>query len=101
MARQVTGLATVLDPDAPILERDTITCFHCQRVVWTKPGSASTTYLIFDRASWVWKEEPGAFCRICMHPICLQCCAAGRCTPWEKQLEASEAKDRLRRSVGV
>jgi len=100
MSRQVTGYATVVDPDHPTVERDTITCGHCQRVIVVKPGTASTVYLIFNRARWQWEEEAGAFCRVCMSPICLPCCDAGRCTPWERKLEASEAKDRLRRSVG-
>lgn len=97
--RPVTGYATIVDPDAPLFERDTTTCGHCQRVIFVKPGTAQTTYLIFDRVSWTWKEELGAFCRVCMRPICLPCCDRGRCLPWERQLEASEARDRLRRSV--
>jgi hypothetical protein len=101
VSRQVTGYATVVEPDRPVLERDTITCFHCQRVIWVKPGTASTVYLIFDRVSWTWKEEAGAFCRTCMHPICLPCCDVGRCTPWERRLEVSESRDRLRRAAGV
>lgn len=101
MARQVSGYATVVDPDAPILERDTITCFHCQRVIWVKPGSVATVYLIFDRLAWRWTEVPGAFCVRCMHPICPACGDLGRCTPWEQQLEVSEARDRLRRAAGV
>jgi hypothetical protein len=96
---RITGYATLVDPDAPLVERDTCTCGHCQRVIFIKPGSASTVYLIFDRVGWRWQEEAGAFCRVCMRPICLSCCAVGRCTPWERQLEASEARDRLRRSV--
>lgn len=101
MAHQVSGYATVVDPDAPLLERDTITCVHCQRVIFVKPHSASTVYLIFDRIAWQWREAPGAFCLRCMRPICPACCAAGRCTPWEQRLEISEAKDRLRRAAGV
>jgi hypothetical protein len=101
VSRQVTGYATVVEPDQPIVERDTITCGHCQRVIFVKPGTASTVYLIFDRTRWAWIEEPGAFCRTCMSAICLPCCDAGRCTPWEQRLEASESRDRLRRAAGV
>jgi hypothetical protein len=76
-----------------------MTCGHCQRVVFVKPGTACTVYLIFDRASWQWKEEPGAFCRVCMRPVCLAHRCLDSCLVWEKQLEASEARDRLRRAV--
>lgn len=100
MAHQVSGYATVVDPDAPLLERDTITCVHCQRVIFVKPGSATTVYLIFDRVAWRWTEEPGAWCARCQRAICLPCLDHGRCLPWERQLEISEARDRLRRAVG-
>lgn len=97
--KPITGFATVVDPDRPLFERDTTTCGHCQQVIFVKPGTACTTYLVFDRAAARWTEEAGAFCRICMRPICLGCCDVGRCMPWERKLEASEAKDRLRRQV--
>lgn len=99
--RQVTGYATIVDPDQPFFERDTITCFHCQQVVFIKPGTASTVYLIWDPVANVWREEPGAGCRVCMRPICLPCYVAGGCTPWEKQMEAAEARDRFLRSAGL
>jgi hypothetical protein len=34
-----------------------------------------------------------------MRPVCLACHDLGTCTPWERQLEAMEAKDRLVRAV--
>jgi len=95
------GSFTILDAEGSPFVRDTVSCGHCQRVIVVKPGTASTVYLTFDRQSWTWKEEAGAFCRVCMRPICLPCCDLGRCLPWEKTLEASEARDRLRRSAGV
>lgn len=96
--KPLTGLATTVSPDA-VVERDTTTCGHCQRVIFVKPNTVSTVYLVFDRASWRWREEPGAFCRVCMRPVCLghQCLAS--CRVWEQKLEASEARDRLRRQV--
>ncbi len=92
------GYATITDPAAPLVEYDTAGCGHCQRVIFTKPGSAQTVYLFPQRVGPP-KEEMGAFCRVCMRPVCLPCHEAGRCTPWEKQLEAMESRDRLRRSV--
>jgi len=97
------GYAIAVDPDAKggtLFERDTITCKHCQRIVFTKPGSASTVYL-FPQRQGPDKEEPGAFCRVCMSPICLACCAVGTCTPWERRMEKIEARDRMLRSVGL
>jgi hypothetical protein len=98
--RNPTGYATILDPDRPLVERDTCTCGHCQRIIFTKPGSAQTVYLLqVSIVPDVWKEEPGAFCRVCMRPICLPCHGVGRCTPWERQIEAAEARQRLRDSL--
>lgn len=97
--RQPQGYATIVDPDAPIVERDTITCGHCQRVIFVKPGTVATIYLILNRASRRYREEAGACCRVCMRAVCLACDRDGRCTPWERRLEASEAKDRLVRAV--
>lgn len=91
------GLATVIVEGREILDRDTITCGHCQRIVLVKPGTGSTVYLLARAGTW--REEPGAFCRVCMSPICLPCCDRGGCTPWERQLEVSEARDRLRRQA--
>lgn len=95
------GYATIVEPDRPLQEWDTCTCGHCQRIIFTKPGSASTVYLIARPTPGQFREESGAFCRVCMRPVCLSCHNDGRCTPWEKRLERSEARDRLRRATGV
>ncbi len=97
--RRPQGYATIFEPSSNI-EYDTITCKHCQRIVRVKPGTGSTVYLLFDDQGHV-TEEMGAFCRHCMAPVCLPCDDVGRCIPWEKQMECMEAKDRLRRAVGV
>jgi hypothetical protein len=99
--RTPTGYAVVVEPDRPTVERDTCTCGHCQRVIFVKPHTAATVYLILDRRTLTWREEPGAFCRICMRPVCLACHARGGCTPWERQLDAAEARDRLCRAAGI
>jgi len=110
--RHPGGYATLVDPDRPLVEHDTCTCGHCQRVIFTKPGSASTIYLLpvkpKDSADLAalgrFREERGAFCRICMRPICLPCydrslTARVPCVVWERRLERSEARDRLRRQA--
>lgn len=92
------GYATITDPADPVVEYDTCNCGHCQRIIFTKPGSAQTVYL-FIRQHEV-KEEMGAFCRVCMRPVCLQCHDMGTCTPWERQIEQMEARRRFLEAVG-
>lgn len=99
--RSPTGYATIVEPDRPTIERDTTTCGHCQRVIFVKPGTACTVYLIVDRPTLTWREAMGAFCRVCMRPVCLPCHDHGRCTPWEKMLEASEARERFLQQAGI
>lgn len=84
-------------------EVDTITCGHCQFVIFVKPGSGSTVYLVYNSVDPRLPplEEPGAFCRVCMRPVCLACHARGNCTPFERMLEAAEARDRFCRSAGL
>lgn len=85
------GYATIVQPDAPAFERDTCNCGHCQKVIFLKPGSGVTVYLIPHRDG-RWTEESGAFCRVCMRPVCLPCHDIGRCTPFEVQLEYAEKR---------
>jgi len=92
------GYAQVVDPDLPLAEYDTASCSHCSAIIFTKPNSAATTYLILDRTPaglFYWREEPGAACWSCgCKPVCLACHAKGVCAPLEKQLEQAE-KGRL------
>lgn len=85
------GYATIFAPDAPQFERDTCNCGHCQKVIFLKPGSGVTVYLIPHRDG-RWTEESGAFCRVCMRPVCLPCHDKGTCTPFEKQIEQMEKR---------
>ena len=82
------------------LELDTCRCNHCQRHIWVKPNTGQSIYLIPDLTQpSQWREEPGAFCRLCMKPVCLRCDAKGRCMPFEAKLERAEARDRLARQA--
>jgi hypothetical protein len=87
--RQPNGTLLIFDPDAPLLERDTITCGHCQRIVVVKPGTGATVYLIPVGVG-QWREEMGAFCRVCMRPVCLHCHDVGTCRPIERWLTEQE-----------
>jgi hypothetical protein len=93
--RNPGGYAVIVDPNvvAP-WERDTCMCGHCGRVIFVKPGTASTVYLINHRDG-RWTEEAGAFCRCCMKPVCLSCHAVGTCQPLERWLETQERKPAL------
>jgi hypothetical protein len=91
--RKPDGYGIIVDPDGPTWERDAINCGHCNANVWVKPGSASTVYLILHRDG-RWTEEAGAFCRVCMTPVCLRCHGLGVCTPLEKWLDQQEHPDR-------
>ena len=88
------GYATIADPDRPLFERDTVACGHCQKVVFVKPGTGATVYLILHvddaQGAHRWVEEAGAFCRICMRPVCLRCHGEGGCRPFERLLEQME-----------
>ena len=99
--RNPHGYAAWTDPNAPATtERDTITCGHCNRIVFVKPGTASTVY-VFPQPAGPDKEDAGAGCRVCMRAICLTCHDAGTCTPLERRLEQAEARGRLLRSMGL
>jgi len=67
-------------------EADTFTCCHCNRVVIVEylrdKGQAATN---FD------------YCRRCDKAVGA-CCAGKGCTPFEKKLEAYEARARTRRA---
>jgi DNA-directed RNA polymerase subunit RPC12/RpoP len=93
------GYATIIDPNQQ-QEYDTTICRHCNKVIFVKPRTAQTTYLIPQRQGG-FREEPGAFCRCCMGPVCLPCDQIGTCTPFERSLEQAEARGRFRRSAGL
>ena len=91
------GYLLITDPvAAQSVERDTISCGHCNRVVEVKAGSSSTVFLRWSRSQQRYQEEPGAFCRCCMKPVCLPCHDIGVCMPLEKWLEQQEAAGRRR-----
>lgn len=93
-AHGATGSARIIDPDAPLWEHDTVSCKHCERIIFTVPGTLSMQYLIYHPSTERWTVESGAFCRKCMAPVCLPCDVIGTCTPWEKQMEAMERHGR-------
>lgn len=85
------GYGFAVGPPGTVLEHDTYTCGHCQRLVTVTPFQ--------DPAS------IGGLCKICMSLICPGCVGRGArgepCTPWEKKMERMEARDRFLRSAGL
>lgn len=87
---RVGGYATITDPGATTREWDTITCRHCQRVVFVTKDAAGRVTAPADRLD---------FCRGCMSPICASCGAEGRCEPFEKKLERMEKRGAFLRGI--
>lgn len=77
------GYSYSFDPTGMCQECDTFTCFHCNTIVKVPTKSKP--------------EDIGGLCKICMKMICPSCVDQG-CTPFEKKIEALEARDRTLRS---
>lgn len=80
------GYAALTDRETgQVKEADTFTCHHCQRIVIVKPGCDPV--------------ELGGHCKLCDELICPRCYGLGKCTPWEKQMELMEARERLYEAI--
>ena len=74
----------VVHSKGDVLELDTFTCFHCNKVTWVRPK--------MDAA------DLGGLCKVCMKLIC-KCCVGKGCDPLEEKLRRNEDRDRFRRSL--
>jgi len=80
--RKPHGYGVWTSPDARPVEKDTLQCCHCNKHWFVEPGSGKTR----------------GFCINCMGPHCGgPACVS--CTPFEKQLAAWEARDKLFREM--
>ncbi len=73
---QQRGVLILSGSGLPDVERDTLTCIHCQKIDVLAP-----------------KQDPtdlGGFCLRCMKHICSKCADANTCAPWEAQMEKME-----------
>lgn len=68
-------------------ETSTYTCGHCNSIHRVRPKERP--------------EDTGGLCKQCMTLICPKCVDAGYCRPFEKQLEAWEARAEALRSYGM
>jgi hypothetical protein len=75
---QSHGYAVISSPEST-KEYDTITCAHCNSIVFLKKPGA----------------DAGGFCRQCMKGVCGKCADQGRCTPFERKLDAYERRMRF------
>ncbi len=82
--RKPGGYAIWTDPDLPAIERDTITCKHCNSVVFVKPGVSAA--------------EMGGYCSLCAAPICKDCVGKS-CEPFEKKIEKAERQEYQKRQL--
>jgi hypothetical protein len=71
--RNPHGYAVWTGGDGPDLEMDSVTCVHCNTVVFVKTDLSNI-----------------GFCTKCMDQLCGACADKGTCTPWEKRLEQME-----------
>lgn len=86
--RKAGGYVIASGGPGPDEEHDTIACHHCQRHIVIPPGPP--------------KADEGdlyGVCWTCDKFICPACAQLGRCQPWERQIEAMEARDRMLRSI--
>src|SRR5207249_4430130 len=97
--RRPLGQIMIVDPDRPLVERDTTLCCHCGKILLVKPGTAATVYLI-PTPDGRWLEEPGASCWHCLQPVCPPCHDLGVCRPLERWLTETEAAARAGTRLG-
>ena len=68
-------------------ECDSLTCGHCNTVVFVRPRERP--------------EDIGGMCYQCWSHVCPKCVEKATCRPFEKQLEAIEARAEALRSYGL
>ena len=82
--RKPQGYLIGTSPDDPVIERDTFSCAHCNKIVMVEPMADPTAM--------------GGMCFCCMKLVCPKCVDTGLCDPMEKKLERMEAAYEARRS---
>ncbi len=81
------GLSRTDMRDEGVMEIDSFSCFHCNRVIHVLPKC--------DPA------DLGGHCKLCDKLICPQCYGKGGCDTLEAKLERAEASYHARRSYGL
>jgi hypothetical protein len=79
-ARRDGGYAHWFNGQGPDLEKSTVTCHHCNSVVFL-----DATRSVDEQTGW---------CMNCMKFICPRCTQQGGCTPFEQRMEQYERSRR-------
>jgi hypothetical protein len=79
--RNPGGYAVLTSP-SKLVEADTFTCIHCNRIVFVKPRASAA--------------ESGGWCCLCNKAIC-PTCIGKPCDPFEKKLKRMEDRGRFNR----
>lgn len=83
--RKPGGYGIITEADGSIVEHDTFTCCHCQRVTRVPPKAPP--------------DQFGDFCRNCMRMVCVQC-AGKPCTPFQKKLDEANERAYVLKTYG-
>ena len=104
-SRKAEGIAEVCGPYGEIAHIKTVTCGHCDRIMYVSPfgdGTGEVQLPEEARPSLVrLKREPPAVCHQCWTLVCPRCHADGRCTPLLRRLEEEYRKTKLFEAVGI
>jgi hypothetical protein len=80
---KVGGYASVISLEGSVTEADTITCAHCNGVVFLHDPNTGSR-----------KNSAAGFCRSCMKATCIPCDNGGTCAPFEKKIAEMEKRAR-------
>lgn len=94
--RNPGGWAIMTEPGKATIERDTITCNHCNVVVHINPQ-------LLPQEQNQFRVIEAEKCRMCMRHVCPVCMgkmnAGHGCKVFEKKVEEHEARGRLLKAV--
>lgn len=71
--RNAHGYATIIMPEGPVQEMDTVTCVHCGHIDMTKSNLSGKLEVLVFRADGTHYLKECGFCRGCYEPVCPKC----------------------------
>lgn len=105
-SRKAEGVATICGPFGEIAQIKTVTCGHCDKIMYVSPfGDGADSVELPKEAEHsiitTLKREPPAVCHSCWTLVCPACHKDGRCTPLLKRIEEEYSRTRLFEAVGI
>ena len=104
-SRKAEGVATICGPIGEIAEIKTVTCGHCNRIMYISPFGDGTLSIKIPREAnnsiTTLQAEPPAVCHQCWTLVCPRCHTDGRCTPLLRRVEEEYSKKRMFEAVGI